>query len=476
VRSLRRTLALWLLGIGFAFVVLALGASYVLAERTLSRQFDRGLSERAASLATLLEQVGEEVELHFSDELMTRYSATEEPEYFEVWIGERLLERSVSLVLAQAAPLRAPDPTISAAPGERMLDLRLPDGRPGRAVERVGLVHHHAPAATGDDPGPALARIVVAVGRAELDGATRGLLAGVVALGVLLTSLLALVGPRLLGRGLRPLERLAGELAGIEAGTRTPDSLTVAGLPSELTPVAARMRSLTESLQLALERERRTTANIAHELRTPVAELRAVTEVALQTPHDLEATGQALGECREIAETMQAAISTLLSIARSRAAGAALARGRVDLDDLVRGLWSLFAARARERGIAWDLEIGAGIPEVLQSVDALRAILTNLFDNACGHCPGGGRAECRLFLDARGAIVAVTNDVRGLTPENVARLGEPFWRADESRSDREHVGLGLALSRECAAAAGLSLTFRLERERLEAALVIPISG
>ncbi len=470
--SLRGTLAGGLLAVGALLVLLSLGASYLLANQLLVRQFDRGLLERATSLATLLEQVGERVELHFADELMPRYSARERPEYFQVWIGARVLERSLSLHAHPGASAELSLP-LGARAGTTFFDLDLPDGRAGRAVALSGPVHHYAPDPTGADPGPARALVVVAIERADLEQAIRHLLFGVVGLGLVLVVVLLYLGTKVLTLALRPLQRLADELSRVEAQAGSAAALAFPGLPREIEPVVARVRSLTSSLQEALERERRTTASIAHELRTPIAELRAITEVALQTPDDAQAFAQALEECRGIALDMQALVTTLLALARSRAAQAALIRAPVDLDELVQRLWTSYAARAAERGLEWTLRRAAIVPPVLASDEILRSVLSNLFDNACSHSPPGSRAECRLEADGTRVSVSVSNPAPGIGVSDLARFGEPFWRADSARSERDHFGLGLALARECAAAGALELTFRLEDGELLATVAVP---
>lgn len=469
MRSLRSTLSAVMLGLGALILLGALTAVHTLASGLLERQFDRGLLERATSLATLLEQVGEHFELHFSDEAMPRYAVHERPEYFQLWSGARELERSVSLVLAQAELPRTAD----AEPGVELAELELPDGRAGRMVTLTTPVHHYAPdPASGADPGPMLVSVVVAIERRELREMQESLLLGVFGLGLVLLSLLVFLGTRALTLGLRPLARLADELALLEREEGPADGLARLELPVELAPVTQRIGSLTASLQAALARERRATAGMAHELRTPVAELRAVSDVALQSPDDIAGLRQAVSECRDIALGMQTLITTLLALARSRAPEP-LVQEQVDLAELVDRLWHSLDGRARERGLEWTLVTGIALPPVVVNLQALRAVLGNLFDNACDHARRGTRSECRLESGAFGTRVVVRNVVEGLRPEELAQLGEPFWRADQARADREHFGLGLALARECAAAAGFELDFQLAEGRLVATVTLP---
>ena len=104
---------------------------------------------------------------------------------------------------------------------------------------------------------------------------------------------------------------------------------------------------------------------------------------------------------------------------------------------------------------------------------AVSTVLSNLFDNAADHGDATHPAECALEADAREVRVLVRNGAARLTPADLARLGEPFWRAEGSDARAAHSGLGLALAAECARAAGLTLSFRLDSGLLTATLAIP---
>jgi two-component system sensor histidine kinase QseC len=268
------------------------------------------------------------------------------------------------------------------------------------------------------------------------------------------------------------LDGLGRELAKVEARESDAQGLAHLRVPSELAPIVARIGSLTLCLQEALERERRTTASIAHELRTPIAELRAMAEVALQTPEDAGASAETLAECRQLAIDMQGMIGTLLAMARSRAAGTFLEVESLEVVELTRKLWDSLGERARSRRVHWEFRTLADQARVQGNAEALRTVLSNLFQNACSYTPEGGRAECSCEPLASGVRIGVTNTVVGVLPADLERFGEAFWRADAARGDRSHFGLGLALARECAAAAGMQLHFRLDGERLSATLEI----
>src|ERR1700683_4484395 len=135
-------------------------------------------------------------------------------------------------------------------------------------------------------------------------------------------------------RGLRPLRQLGTEADGIDAGSLD-HRFSREELPRELVPIAQQFNSLLERIDEAFVRERRFTSDAAHELRTPIAELRRLAEVALKWPDRSEAERN-YRDVWEVAEHMESLVATLLAIARCRAGTAAVSLQPVDLTGVVK--------------------------------------------------------------------------------------------------------------------------------------------
>ena len=119
--------------------------------------------------------------------------------------------------------------------------------------------------------------------RRELDRTLATLQLVLAGSGLLLLAATALVVPRVLRRELKPLQSLAAEAARIDAASLSARFATE-GLPGELAPIAARLNELLARLEDSFERERRFSSDVAHEFRTPVAELRSLAELAIKLP------------------------------------------------------------------------------------------------------------------------------------------------------------------------------------------------
>ncbi len=467
MKSIRSFLLSRLLG-GAALVIAAAGlAVYLVVTRSLEAQFDRNLADRVLGFASILFQAEDEVEFEFSDQLMPEYEREERPAYFELWFEDgRVLERSNSL--------RGEDLAVPGTPTYEPLHwtAELPDGRHGRFVARLIEVHHVYPEEGPDRPDAAIILIAVARGREELIAAERTVLIQCVAASLVLIGLIAFICWIAVERGLEPANRLAATLDAIQVD-HIPERLDAGELPSELEPMAEKTDALIQRLDAALKRERRTAADIAHELRTPISEVLTVSEVALRDGRDPEVARRALGTLRDVAWRMARSVSTVLKLARLEMGAETFdARETVDLGGIVQELLRSLSALERERGLQVKNLVDVG--ELVDGDrDVLRIIVSNLMSNALYYSPPRGIVECRLERLQGQWRFLVENDAVDLRPEDLRTLSEPFWRKDRARADHNRSGLGLALSRALAAKTGMELTFELEDGTFHAILTGP---
>lgn len=464
MNSIRRFLLTRLIG-GAALTLLVAGLSvYLVLERSLERQFDRSLDDALRGLASLMFQVEDDVRFEFSDQLMPEYSRESSPEYFELVRDDgAVLERSDSLrgaALVDGASRAGQSAAHWSAP--------LPDGRSGRYVGRWIDVHHVYPEEGPGRPTAARVHIVIARGREVLVEAERRALGACVLVALILTLALCVVAWFAVARGLAPARRVASTLAQVDLAA-LPRELDFGALPSELAPVGEKASALVRRVDAALERERRTSADIAHELRTPASELLAVCEVALRSGHDPAQLREALSRSRDIAWRMGASLATLLELSRLEMAREELPHAPCDLRAVLTEVRRALRPVERER----ELHVDSQTPEpceVRAAPEALRIVVSNLIANAVHYSPRGSRVSIRLEHDGPRWRLCVRNPAPELTGEDLRSMSQPFWRKDHARSDGAHAGLGLALSSTLAKAARLELCFELEAGELCASI------
>jgi len=452
--SIRRRLTVSLLLTLFAVFTAGLAALYLAVRAGFIESFDDALTAQARAISTLvtIEDDGA-VRLDFSDRFMRGFDDDEARDFFQLWDADgRTLERSESLEREPDLPLR----TGSLKKPEYFF-MRLGKDAPARAV---GIEFEPRRAGKGSKAGRPELRLVVATRAERLDHELRELLVGTAAWAAGLLFVIALLVPWLLYRGLRPLDRLAGDVARIDATTLDTRFATT-GLPRELTPITTTLNALFARLGESFERERRVSAAMAHELRTPIAELRTLAETALKWPdaRPPETDSDALA----IATQMEAIVTRMLALARSESGQLGTTIERVDLLAALRRAWQPIEPLARARDMQAHFDVA---PATLDADPALlQSILTNLLGNAAHYGPAGGGISVAGAAGADGYRLAVSNEAPELAAADVDRLFERFWRGEAARSGGVHVGLGLALVREFARAMGWEVQARLDPPR-----------
>lgn len=250
---------------------------------------------------------------------------------------------------------------------------------------------------------------------------------------------------------LSPLRALADQ-----AGSMDPAHLdkrfSLAEPSRELTPIYGALNQLLDRIADTLRREQRFNSDVAHELRTPVAELRSLTEVAMASAATPGVLAEALEDAHSIAVQMEAMITALLALRRREPA----ARERLDVVPLLRNAWQPFEAisAGRKLTMSWQMP---GEANVLGDQTMLLSVLQNLFQNAANYTAEGGEVACTVAAGKETTEITVRNRPHGLSPDDVSHLFEPFWRKEEARSDGAHVGLGLTLAASFCQAMGGAL-------------------
>lgn len=452
MRSIRARLLVMLLA-GLVAVLLLGGAGvYSLVRSQLLAELDASLDSRARSLAALVFMEHGEIEIEFDEQLGAS-------------IGAVFSVAGPDGVILACSPALADHPLPGLlSPGETAAwaDVELPEDTDGRAIS-IAFFPRADEEIQGSDTAPAagLPRLVatVAVSRETTDQALATVLGAIALVGaVLVAATIALVwiGVRV---GLAPLDRLSARLRTIDAA-RIDTRVDAAGAAAELRPVYDELNRLLARVGEAIARERRFTDAAAHELRTPLAELRATAEVALRWPDD-ERPVQALRESVAIAGEMEQLVESLLLMSRGDAIAIDDAAPR-PIAPIVEKCLDGIAESAASRTIAVHASLAPDarwrIPE-----HAAETIIRNLIDNAAQYTPPGGSITVELtHTPESGSRLSIANTPVAITAEQIPYLTEPLWRADPARSERTHLGIGLTIVSRFAHAAGLALDISLQ--------------
>jgi len=262
--------------------------------------------------------------------------------------------------------------------------------------------------------------------------------------------------------GLRPLGALAGELQGI-GGDDLQKRVEVGRPPSEIQPVVERLNELLERLDASFSRERAFTADVAHEMRTPLAGLTTALEVSALRPREAAEYQQTIQGCLAASRSMRSMVENLLTLARADARQLNAGRKNVDLSGLMQRAWEPFAARAAGRNlqVVWSLDENAGMQT---DAGLLSMVVTNLFDNAVSYIDDGGKLQIELHKNDAATVMRIANSGSEIAAEDTAKVFERFWRADLSRTGSgQHFGLGLALCQRITTLLGGEISVQSQR-------------
>ncbi len=223
------------------------------------------------------------------------------------------------------------------------------------------------------------------------------------------------------------------------------------------------IHDLTEMRRLEAVR-RDFVGNVSHELKTPLTSISGYAETLLGDRLDHPTTQRFVGTILSNARRMQELVDDLLDLSRIESGGWQPSSSLIDLEAVARESWAALAARAEPRAAEFTLDLAPDARTMCADLDALRQILTNLFDNSLRYIPHGGRIGCLSRRDGDGTAVLVRDNGIGIAHDHLPRIFERFYRADPARSREEGgTGLGLAIVKHLTEAHGGRVSAESER-------------
>lgn len=379
----------------------------------------------------------------------------------------------VPLVDITAAPSRARLPTLAAGDqgdaglGDLAIAAWLPDGTPMH-IDPDGDRLPRAPAARGftdrridghrwrlyylDD---ALTGWRVCIGQKL--GERNELILSYIAAQVLpwIVGLPVLIGLLIwfMRRAMAPVRELSADIE--RRSPHDPAPLSLAAVPGELVPLVNAMNRLLVRVSDSIEHERRLTADAAHEMRTPLAALKAQWEIAQRSPDENE-RARARANVESGIDRMSRLVSQLLTMSRLEDASALALLEDANWQPIAQQALSDCLVLAQRRNVdvelIWPPEDVAPLP-LAGDPNLLGLMLRNLLDNAIRYSPAGAM----VTMDFRADAILICDEGPGAAPEVLARLGDRFFRAGGQR-EQGH-GLGISIAQRVARLHGLGIAF-----------------
>jgi signal transduction histidine kinase len=294
------------------------------------------------------------------------------------------------------------------------------------------LYHSHVERAVGTVPEALASHLDAAFAEAMLTA-----LAVAVAAAVLTALTVSWWSARRIAAPLHAAAEAARRLAAGAHQARVPDP----GTSDELGVLARAFNDMADTLAAVERRRRSLLADLAHELRTPLATIEGYTEGLADgvVPADAatwEVLRAASGRLHRLADDIAA-----VSDAEERSHGLQLARRRPET--LVHAAVAAAQPHYGTKGVRLDIRTGGRLPQVAVDADRIGEVLDNLLDNALRHTPAGGRVEVAAARRDEEVELTVTDSGEGIPPEALPHVFERFYRADPARP---HGGSGIGLT------------------------------
>jgi two-component system heavy metal sensor histidine kinase CusS len=428
--SIAARLTLWYGASAFALVLAATGFLYWALSANLEREGSEALADHVQILRLMLRD-------HPGDLALLRQEV-------EVESSARQHARVFLRVLSADGRILTETPGMS---GEVLPGVFPP---PPETAVRSAQVR----ASTGKAFGIATARapghvIQVALDATREEELLRDFRLRMVALLAVTLVLSAVVGHRIARRGIRPVEEVARTAQRIRSSTLD-QRIATEGLPAEIASLASTFNEMLARLEEAFARLARFSADIAHELRTPINTLRGEAEVALGKARTPEEYREVLGSSLEEYARVSRLIESLLFLARAEDPGTQIHRETVDVGRELAAVREFYEPAAGEAGVRLEVRADPGVEAGVDRTLFQRAA-GNLVENALAHTSSGGTVTLSATRENGKVQVEVADTGCGIPPEHLPHVFDRLYRVDRSRTAATGgSGLGLAIVKSIA--------------------------
>ena len=448
----------------------------------------------------ITEQDEDGVELEVYPEALTSYFQKKNPDYFEIHdaMGHRLFS-SASLSSEQVL-------IASGIASDRVVDVRLPDGRNGRLIQRgyypkvdldddvdVGQATRRLPENMQSDAfapsgkpttidgvviTPEPLHVTVATSRFILDENINQLNIMLLLTGFVTLTVVILLQRNAIRRAVAPIQDISNQIKLLDVNEL--DKKLVLRFPIvELQTLTDQFNDLLFRLREGFQRERRFSSDLAHEMRTPLAELKSLAEVSQRWPDDETLKASFSNDVVNSVSRMERLIQSLKALSRGDNA-LSEKTSLVDLRALISHVVSSHQSDLVGRGHSYHVSVPDDTV-LVEGRDHWPYILENLINNATDYSSASSLIELSLTVDRSVGTFAFTieNEAHELTEDDLKHMFDRLWRKDAARASSHHSGLGLSLVQMYASA--VAVTIRTEligevrlRMTLEGTLKTPV--
>ena len=458
------TLSITITGLVLSILV----ATDIAVDSWIDNEFNRGMKSKAGMLMTLVHEDEEGLTFNFSSDFMPEFDGQVEPEYFQMWTDDGVFTRSQSLNLFALKNLKFEKLKLGEV---KIMTTELPDGRDGRIIytrfqpqidshshrnffDGVSKTHHTT------------LTLAYAASSEKVD-----FILWLIDVIFVVSTVSVIVFIRLFVRksvdsSLAPLNQLNRDISRLSIADKSA-VITIKEPVKELQPIVDSLNAFIQENRQLYFREKRLTSDIAHELKTPIAELINMAEVAIRFPNEKEFEADFKPEVLKISQRLKSIVSNLLLL-HKYSDEALPKQDACDLNQVI--------LRTLEKcDLEWvKFEFQDDIPAIVSNLFALESIITNLVNNAKQYSPEKSIVTVSSLLNKKGKLqFSVTNELKvPLTDEDISQLFDPLWQKDSARTSEDNFGLGLSIAKALSKAIDAELQVSLSEQNITFSLII----
>ena len=432
------------------------------------REFDSEMELRAKFLAKTISRKGDSLSIGIADDDFHRMFAAEKGSYYQVWLSDGSIVAKSKELGRETLPRHTEN-------GEPYFgNLKLSNGirvryitigiTPRKALPGESTIGANSCGIPSElnTTGP-----YIFIGLAQqrqragsflfkFSTARICLLIAIIAAGIFLLD-------KRLTKALSPLEQLNEQLSQLSPSALD-QRIELDIEPVELEKVIAVVNKFIECLDKAFQREKRFVSDVAHELRTPVAEFRLACEVGAQWSDDAELVRRRFEDLRQTAIAMENRVNSLLELRRAERDKVVLTENSVRLRPFIEKSWGKRILVGNPLGLALECSIDDNVA-IATDESKLEIIIQNLFGNALSYAPFESLVKVSCKDNGNGFnTITVSNEAPDLKHEDVEHIFDRFWRGQSSNDDGSHSGLGLSIVKLLADALNTQIAVTLSED------------
>jgi signal transduction histidine kinase len=440
--------------IGIILLVVFLSLDFII-DAWVDQQFDDALVEKSNYFKSLVEVESDGIEFEYHKGFMPQFERKEEAQYFQIWLGESTFAKSQSLSYFDDIDLDYQDvPTHES----RIFDIKLPDGSMGKAISSRFQPQLSSDVDPIDVTYIETMYLTLAISNQRVSNIL--LMADLSLIFVFITAIfgIRMVVIKVVDRELDSLYLLNKEISELDENAQG-----IQSNPKESKEISPIRKELNRYIELNIQNvanEKRLSSDIAHELKTPIAELISLSEINIRFPDDIRISATYKEDVLSIANNMNNIVNQLMMLNQSTPGRSRIVTQDIDINTLTEEISAELQFKYPEMMDRLTFTSFLNSPLVHADKFSLETIVKNLLDNALFYSMENTTVRADITNDDAGNVVLEIKNTTTtkLTQENIANLFKPLYQVDSSRTHTNRHGLGLSIVKNIAQLNGYDLS------------------